>query len=103
MKHALIAFLRGEGVLSKGRVDAAGVRDALLAFLARSPADFVLINLEDLWLEEAWQNIPGTMREHPNWRRKLRLSMEDIERSGEVARVLRMVDSARRFRPRRRG
>jgi 4-alpha-glucanotransferase len=96
MKRALIAFLRAERLLGKGRPDLASVRDALLRFLARSPADFVLVNLEDLWLETTWQNIPGTMREHPNWRRRLRLTLEEIEGDGEIGRVLRMVDRARK-------
>ncbi|MBE7448645.1 MAG: 4-alpha-glucanotransferase [Kofleriaceae bacterium] len=37
--------------------------------LAASPAHVVLVNLEDLWLEPAPQNVPGTSEERPNWRR----------------------------------
>jgi len=50
---------------------------ALLLYMAASPASMVLINLEDLWLEEDPQNVPGRV-DLPNWRRKARLYLEDI-------------------------
>ena len=49
------------------------------------------VTLEDLWLETERQNIPGTTDEHPNWRRPLRYSLEEIE-----TRVGEMLDSFRR-------
>ena len=49
---------------------------ALLKWLKASPAEIVLINLEDLWAETRPQNVPGTSSERPNWRRKARLSLE---------------------------
>jgi 4-alpha-glucanotransferase len=39
--------------------------------LARSPAEVMLVTLEDLWLEQAPQNVPGTYHERPNWLRPL--------------------------------
>jgi 4-alpha-glucanotransferase len=39
--------------------------------LARSPAEVMLVTLEDLWLERAPQNVPGTYHERPNWLRPL--------------------------------
>jgi len=44
-----------------------------LQLLLESDADLVAINLEDLWLEEEPQNVPGRV-DRPNWRRKLRHS-----------------------------
>jgi 4-alpha-glucanotransferase len=38
----------------------------------------VLVNMEDLWLEARPQNVPGTSSERPNWRRKARLTLEQI-------------------------
>ena len=49
-----------------------------LTFLAGQDEDFLLINLEDLWLEPAPQNVPGTWQERPNWQRKTRLSFEEV-------------------------
>jgi 4-alpha-glucanotransferase len=54
-------------------VDSARPRDRLerwLSFLAESEADLVSVTLEDLWLEEAPQNVPGRI-DLPNWKRKL--------------------------------
>lgn len=38
--------------------------------MAKTPSKYFVVNLEDLWEEEAPQNIPGTWKEYPNWRRK---------------------------------
>jgi 4-alpha-glucanotransferase len=39
--------------------------------LARGPSEVMLVTLEDLWLERAPQNVPGTYHERPNWLRPL--------------------------------
>jgi len=48
-----------------------------LRLLLESDADLVAVNLEDLWLEEEPQNIPGRV-DRPNWRRKLRHSIDAL-------------------------
>jgi len=48
-----------------------------IQLLLRSEADLVAINLEDLWLEEEPQNVPGRV-DRPNWRRKLRHSLSSL-------------------------
>jgi 4-alpha-glucanotransferase len=45
--------------------------------LLRSDADLVAINLEDLWLEEESQNVPGRT-DLPNFRRKLRYGLSAL-------------------------
>jgi 4-alpha-glucanotransferase len=62
---------------------------ACLAWLRASPAELVLINLEDLWGEELPQNVPGTSTERPNWRRKARYSIEQICNNAEIRQLLR--------------
>lgn len=54
--------------------------EGCLEFLAKSKADIVLLNLEDLWQETKPQNIPSTTKEHPNWKRRMRYSMERLRR-----------------------
>lgn len=51
---------------------------AMLAFLALTPSALWLINQEDITKEPAQQNLPGTTSEYPNWRRKMRWSIEDL-------------------------
>ena len=52
--------------------------DALHSFLAASDTDIALVNVEDLWLERAPQNMPGTSLERPNWRRKTKYAVEEM-------------------------
>jgi 4-alpha-glucanotransferase len=48
-----------------------------LGLLLASDADLVTINLEDLWLEEEPQNVPGRI-DRPNWRRRLRHDLSSL-------------------------
>jgi 4-alpha-glucanotransferase len=93
MKKKLVAFLRKEKLLSSARPSPQQVLEALLRFLAKSPAETVFVNLEDLWGEERSQNVPGTCSERPNWRRKASRTIEDIV-SDPV--LLRLLGSLRR-------
>lgn len=47
------------------------VVDAALAFVARTPSPLCLLPIEDLLGQEAQPNLPGTVDEHPNWRRRM--------------------------------
>jgi 4-alpha-glucanotransferase len=51
-----------------------------LAYLGRSAAEIVLVNLDDLLLERRPHNVPGTRDERPNWRRKLAVPLEELPR-----------------------
>jgi 4-alpha-glucanotransferase len=76
--------------------DVAVVRDGLLRRLAESAARYVLVTLEDLWLEERPQNVPGTSTERPNWQRRSRWTLDDILGSEALNRSLRDIDRRRR-------
>ncbi|MEX0785290.1 MAG: 4-alpha-glucanotransferase, partial [Dehalococcoidia bacterium] len=78
-----------------------GAYRGLLGALASSRAQNVLVNLEDLWLETEAQNVPGTVDEHPNWRRKAAHSLEELRKLPEVSETLGEVDRRRRGRTRR--
>jgi 4-alpha-glucanotransferase len=51
--------------------------DGWIHLLRDSGADEVVLALEDLWLEEAPQNVPGRT-DLPNWRRKLRYALDSL-------------------------
>jgi 4-alpha-glucanotransferase len=55
-----------------------GLSEAVHRYLGRSNARFVLVQIEDAVGELEQVNLPGTTDEHPNWRRKLSLSVEQI-------------------------
>jgi hypothetical protein len=45
-------------------------------------------NVEDLWLERRPQNVPGTSRERPNWRRKTRFTLEKMLQNSGLRKML---------------
>lgn len=51
---------------------------AVYAFLAHTPAKVVLCGLEDAVGELCQPNLPGTVDEYPNWRRKTTLELDSI-------------------------
>ena len=69
---------------------------AALEWLGASDAQVVLATLEDLWLEDRPQNVPGTHIERPNWRRRATRSVDDAFADPEVVAPL---DALARRRP----
>ena len=57
---------------------------AIAGFLAKTPSRLLAINQEDLTLEIAQQNVPGTTWQHPNWRRKMRFTVEQLRSDPEA-------------------
>jgi 4-alpha-glucanotransferase len=95
-RDALVQFLQNRGLLSNGNGDPDAVLQGWLKFLAENEEAFLLINLEDLWLEPAPQNTPGTWQERPNWQRKARLSLEAIRQSDSILQLLQTISDIRR-------
>jgi 4-alpha-glucanotransferase len=52
--------------------------------IAESKAKYFVVNLEDLWNETEPQNIPGTWKEYPNWRKKFKLTINEIDNGDEA-------------------
>ena len=92
----LIKFLRRRQRLCHNPSIGGAVSRAALTYLAATRARWVLLNLEDLWLENRPQNVPGTSSERVNWRRKTRLTLEQIQVDPAVRDQLRFVNALRR-------
>ena len=88
-------FSGHERLLKSGRVDAEELFGPFLQFLSQSMAKVVLVNLEDLWKETRPQNVPATQNERPNWRRRMKLSIDEIELSRAVNALLDVVNISR--------
>ena len=54
-------------------------------FLARTKSRLLAISLEDMLGVVDQPNIPGTVDEHPNWRRRLPVQLEDMASAMDVA------------------
>ena len=57
---------------------------AVARFLARTKSRLLAISLEDLLGVIDQPNIPGTVNEHPNWRRRLPLALDEIASAIDV-------------------
>ncbi|WP_435005428.1 4-alpha-glucanotransferase [Tundrisphaera lichenicola] len=94
-RMAVVEFLRAEGMLAPDLDDTGSVLRATWDWLAASPAGFLLLNVEDLWLETEPQNTPNTYLERPNWRRKLRRAFEGFAENPDFLRTLKRIDKLR--------
>jgi 4-alpha-glucanotransferase len=85
-RHLLLEALAAERLLTDGETAAdradAPASDALVAavhgYLSRSPAQILMVQLDDVTGEEEQLNLPGTVDEHPNWRRRVGIDVDAI-------------------------
>jgi 4-alpha-glucanotransferase len=68
---------------------------ALTRFLAVTPCRLVALQLEDLAGAKDRANLPGTVDEHPNWRRKLPLTIDALARSPDFIALAQAVAQER--------
>ncbi len=105
-RQMLLEALAAEGLLSPDDfsrflsdagepVFTPGLGDAIQLYLARSRARLMLVQLEDVVGESEQANLPGTIDGHPNWRRRLGRTLEEIAGSAELSRVAQLVAEAR--------
>jgi 4-alpha-glucanotransferase len=70
-----------EGVASADPLktgDAGAAVNGALGFVARSPSPLMVVPAEDLLARTAQPNLPGTVDEHPNWRRRLPVKADEM-------------------------
>jgi 4-alpha-glucanotransferase len=58
------------------------LHNAIIGFLAQTPSMIMLLNQEDLTKETEQQNLPGSTHQYPNWRRKMKFTVEELRYSG---------------------
>jgi 4-alpha-glucanotransferase len=59
-------------------LSATGFTDDPIGFLLSTPCALAVINQEDLTGETEQQNLPGSTWQYPNWRRKMKIAVEDF-------------------------
>lgn len=102
-KARILWALRSEGLLPPGVSDDPGLTpvmtwelaDAIHQYLAHTPAWMVLANIEDVIGLRAQTNVPGTVDQHPNWRRKLNVTIEDLAQDVRFAQLATQLRPAR--------
>ncbi len=98
-KGMLIAALRDQNLLAERFPDGSLTEDEIIRhftiaverFLARSPSQLLMLNLDDLLAESEQLNLPGTVNEYPNWRRKCSAPLEALATDPFVGDVVKAV------------
>ena len=67
----------------------------IIVYLARSRARLMLVQLEDVISEAEQAYLPGTTDAHPNWRRHLFRTLEEVVEGGALRRVAALIEEAR--------
>jgi len=109
VKHALSIDAGETSEQRRGALDA--LRDALMQhglaacdfasvarFLADARSRLLVVSMEDLLGLKDQVNLPGTTNEHPNWRRRLPVSLEDLKNEEGLTSVAENMRSAGRTR-----
>ena len=86
-RDALREDLRTRWELPASAAAASAYRCAV-AELAASDAALVVISADDLWLNPHPHNVPGTVSERPNWRRRFPLPLADWDDNPQLLAVL---------------
>ncbi len=105
-RRLLLEALVTEGLLAPAQIDAflpeggepiysTELGEAILTYLARSRARLMLVQLEDVLGETEQANLPGTTDAHPNWRRRLPRTLEEIVNGAELRRMAAVIEEAR--------
>ena len=91
-KAALLQALRDEGLLdAQGEVELDEVVYAAHAFLGRSASALVMVQLDDLTDEVEQVNVPATSEQHPNWRRRLSLTLHELAGSTRLSDIATLL------------
>ncbi|MBX6425483.1 MAG: 4-alpha-glucanotransferase [Variibacter sp.] len=59
----------------------------IVRFLARTPSRLLVVALDDILGVLDQPNVPGTLHEHPNWRRRLPAALEELADDGRMRAV----------------
>jgi 4-alpha-glucanotransferase len=70
--------------------------DEALAFVCATPGPLVTFPLEDLLGQVEQPNLPGSIDEHPNWRRRVNLPIDELFKDDDFCDRLLAVDRERR-------
>jgi 4-alpha-glucanotransferase len=92
--HAFVASGSAAGD-PPGPDDTTPVADAALVHVGRAACDLVMVPLEDALAQQEQPNLPGTLNEHPNWRRRLPVAADTVLDAPDVAARLARLKGAR--------
>jgi 4-alpha-glucanotransferase len=68
---------------------------AVHAFLGRSRSAITMVEMENLTDELSQTNLPATSTEHPNWRRRYSMSLEQLSKNDRVTDIIEAIQQER--------
>ena len=77
-RRTLVDRVASEPTSDPANVSTETIVDAAIAHIAATPSKLKILPMEDLLGLEEQTNIPGTLGSHPNWRRRLPATMEQL-------------------------
>jgi 4-alpha-glucanotransferase len=82
----LLEALCAEGLIAAGQSpDSEAILNAVHEYLSRTASVLALAQLDDVCRETEPVNIPGTVEQYANWRRRLSITLEELSKSGALA------------------
>lgn len=70
--------------------------DCIHSALAKSQIAMVSVQLDDVLAETEAQNLPGTIDEHPNWRRRCKIPVEALKTNNRLLRIAKLMNDGGR-------
>ena len=91
-KSALLGLI---GVKDTGAMTS-DIMGQFQAYFAASNVMAFAVQLDDLMMTPLQANVPGTTDEQPNWRRRAKLTLEEIAIDDDISDICRAIDHARK-------
>ena len=95
-KHAKMMRRDREAMVRKWAKEPKPLVDGALQGMAASAARYVLVGMEDFWGETETQNVPGTVDQYPNWRKKFTVPIEEWDSRPDIWEGVAMLNEHRR-------
>jgi 4-alpha-glucanotransferase len=72
---------------------------AVYQYLSLTPCKLLLVSLDDIIGTLNQQNLPGTVDEHPNWKQKTPVFLEEIMKDGKFNELSNMLNPKNAIKP----
>lgn len=93
-RAALLRLLEDKGLLAEGSTLEEAPVTALHRLLAGAGSDLVAVQMDDALGSLEQQNLPGTVSEYPNWRRRYRIKVENLGQEPGFAAIAEIFNAA---------
>jgi 4-alpha-glucanotransferase len=98
-RQQLLAAFKELELLSDPSLELDRFADAAHVFLASSSSAITMVQIDDITQETTPVNVPATSTEHPNWRRRLSMSLEEIAGDSRFHELTRVLNETRAGNP----